>query len=261
MAAEVEHPSLVLLRVRNSGVTSITEADIRRPITFTFPGREVKEFSVTDCRGVTREMIQPPGQSGASVIGNRIALPRFPMKRRASFKLLVLLSGSDRGVLGKGRLRRGRMVHEARGRGPVARNIMFGTVLALLVGMQAGVTFGQGTPLPSSCGSGRLTLEGSTAFAPVAQQIGQAYTGICRGAGISVDAISTFNGLNALNSAGTVTSAKRQPGPAPSGYAGLVGHPVGVIIFGVVVSKQTDVFNLTVAQLRGIFLGTITNWR
>jgi hypothetical protein len=221
-------------------------------------------------------MIQPPGQSAASVIGNRIALPRFPLKRRASFKLLVLLSGTDRGVLGKGRIRRGRVVHESRGRGPVARNIVFGTVLTLLVGAQAGVSFSQGASMPSSCGTGRLTLEGSTAFAPVAQQIGQAYTSICRGAAISVNAISTFNGLNALNSAGSAGSAasasgaKRQAataqvamsdGPAPGGYPALVGHPVGVIIFGVMVNKQADVFNLTVAELRGMFLGTITNWR
>jgi ABC-type phosphate transport system substrate-binding protein len=270
---EVEHPSLVLLRVRNSGFTGVSQADMRRPMTFTFPGREVKEYSVTDCRGVTREMIQPPGQSAASVIGNRIALPRFPMKRRASFKLLVLLSGTDRGVLGKGRIRRGRVVHESRGRGPVARNIMFGTVLTLLVGAQAGVSFSQGASMPSTCGTGRLTLEGSTAFAPIAQQIGQAYTSLCRGAAISVNAISTFNGLNALNSAGSAaraSSAKRQAataqvamsdGPAPGGYPALVGHPVGVIIFGVMVNKQAGVFNLTVAELRGMFLGTITNWR
>src|SRR5690348_11380366 len=36
---EVADPSLVLLRVKNSGFASISAADIRRPITFTFPGR------------------------------------------------------------------------------------------------------------------------------------------------------------------------------------------------------------------------------
>jgi len=52
---------------------------------------------------------------------NRISLPRFPMKRRASFKLLVLLSGTERGVHAKGRIRRGKMVHESVHRGPMAR--------------------------------------------------------------------------------------------------------------------------------------------
>jgi hypothetical protein len=117
---EVTNPSLVLLRVRNSGFATVREADIRRPISFTFPGREVKEFSVTDCRKVTRQMIQPPGMRDASIVDNRIYLPRFPLKRRASFKLLVLLSGTDRGVFGKGRLRRGSVVRESLRRGPLA---------------------------------------------------------------------------------------------------------------------------------------------
>lgn len=76
---------------------------------------------------------------------------------------------------------------------------------------------------PAFCHAGRLTLEGSTAFAPVARQIGQAYSAACPGAVVSVTAISTFNWLNALNNAG---------------------------------SKQA-----ATAQLRGMFAGTITNWK
>ncbi|MGP0022926.1 MAG: PstS family phosphate ABC transporter substrate-binding protein [Streptosporangiaceae bacterium] len=263
---EVAHPSLVLLRVKNSGHRSVGQADIRRPITFTFPGRTVQEFTVTDCRGVTREAIQPPGMSDACITENRILLPRFAMRRGASFRLLVLLSGNDQGVHGKGYIRRGRVVHESRGRGPLARNVAFGAILVLLVGAQAGVTFSQAASTPSFCRSGRLTLEGSTAFAPVARQIGEAYTGSCHGATISVTAIATFNGLNALSSAGATPHADAvqlamSDGPAPGGYPGLVGHQVGVIVFAVVVNKRAGVFNLTTADLRGIFLGTITHWQ
>jgi ABC-type phosphate transport system substrate-binding protein len=50
-------------------------------------------------------------------------------------------------------------------------------------------------------------------------------------------------------------------GPAPKGYPALVGHPVAVILFAVVVNKDAEVYNLTVPQVRGIFAGTITNWR
>jgi ABC-type phosphate transport system substrate-binding protein len=263
---EVAHPSLVLLRVKNAGFASISKADIRRPITFTFPGRDVKEFAVSECHGMARETIQPPGESDSIIVGNRIALPRFPMKRRDSFKLLVLLSGAGEGILGRGRIRRGRFEHDSRGRGPTARNIMFGAVLALLVGVQAGVTFSQQPGVPSSCGTGRLTLEGSTAFAPVAQQIAGEYMSMCRAATISVNAIATFNGLNAVNSAGAKRSAAAtqiamSDGPAPSGYPGLVGHPVAVIIFAVVVNREAGVYNLTTGQLRGIFSGAIANWR
>jgi phosphate transport system substrate-binding protein len=264
---EVAAPSLVLLRIKNSGFANVGEADIRRPITFTFPGREVKEFTLSDCHGITRETIQPPGTPGPIVTGNRIALPRFPMRRRSSFKLLVLLSGTDRGVLGKARIRRGRFEHDGRRRGPTVRNLMFGTVLALLVGTQAGVTLSQGPVIPSSCGTGRLTLEGSTAFAPVARQIASEYTSTCRMAAISVSAIATFNGLNAVNSAGgqqrpaATGQIAMSDGPAPSGYPELVGHPIAVIIFAVVVNRRVNVFNLTTAEVRDMFAGRITNWR
>ena len=270
---EVPDPSLVLLRVRNSGFTTVRDTDIRRPITFTFPGRDVKEFTVTDCRRLSKEVIQPPDEPPGSIVGNRIYLPKFTMKRRSSFKLLVLLSGANRGVLGKGRIRRGVVVRESLRRGPMARNLAFGTVLALLVGIQAGLAFGQGPSLPSTCGTGRLLLEGSTAFTPAAQQIGQAYTSTCTGASISVSGIATFNGLNAVNGSGGAkasgtakdasgpTPIAMSDGPAPAGYQALVGHPVAVIIFGVVVNKATDVFNLTVPEIQDMFLGKITNWR
>ena len=57
---EVAQPSMVLLRIRNSGLGSIRRADVRRPLTFTFPGRVVKEFTVTDCRGVSRRRKAQP---------------------------------------------------------------------------------------------------------------------------------------------------------------------------------------------------------
>jgi phosphate transport system substrate-binding protein len=263
---EVVLPSLVLVRIRNTGLTAVAAAGTRRPITFTFPDRDVVEYAVTDCRGISGDVIAAPGAPAASVVGNRIILPRFAMPRRASFKLLVLLSGPGRGVLGKGRLRGGQVVRETRRSNPRARNIAFGTALALLVGAQFGVAVGEGPAIPSSCRSGHLVIQGSTAFAPAAQQIAQAYTSVCRDASISVTGTATFNGLNAVNnSVGTASANTVQvamsDGTAPAGYSALVGHPVALIIFAVVVNRQAHVFNLTTAQLRAIFQGDITNWQ
>jgi phosphate transport system substrate-binding protein len=268
---EVAQPSLVLLRIRNSGLRSIGQADVRGPLTFTFPGRVVKEFTVTDCRGVSRQEIQPPGDlSSPQPVENAISLPSFPLKRKAGFKLLVLLSGAGRDIVVKGRLRRGSVVHESRVRGPVAQNIVFGSVLLLLVGIQAGITFSQAPTLPSYCASGKLALEGSTAFAPTAQQIAAAYTSVCHGATVSVSGISTFSGLNEVAVQGSAGQPSADPpaeqmamsdGLAPVGYNSLKGHPVGVIVFAVVVNKATSIYNLTTGQLNGIFLGKITNWK
>jgi len=287
---EVAQPSLVLLRVRNSGLSALRVTGIRRPVTFTFPGRDVVEYAVTECRGgITWDMVSPPfgapgaGGPGGTVVGNRIILPRFPMARRSGFKLLVLLTGEGHGVLGKGRIRGGQVVHETRRRSPRSRNLAFGTLLALLIGAQAGVALGEGPPIPSSCRSGQLSIQGSTAFQPVAQQVAKAYSGTCRDADIAVTGTGSYNGLTALSDSATTSgpsgvalgaAAVSAPssgagavqiamsdGSAPSGYHGLVGHPVAVIIFAVVVNRSTGVFNLTTEQIRDIFRGTITNWR
>ena len=269
---DVARPSLVLLRIKNSGLGRIRLADVRRPLTFTFPGRTVKEFTVTDCHGVSRQEITPPGDlNSPQAVESTIALPRFPMRRNARFKLLVLLSGAGDGIVVGGRLRRGSVLHESRIHGPLVQNVVFGSVLLLLAGIQAGITFSQGAALPSYCASGRLSLSGSTAFAPTAQQIASSYTAVCRGAAISVSPNATFNGLNAVaaqDDAGHPGPADpgteqlaMSDGPVPAGYPTLSGHPVAVILFAVVVNKGTHVFNLTTAQLRGIWLGTITNWK
>jgi ABC-type phosphate transport system substrate-binding protein len=279
---EVAQPSMVLLRIRNAGLGSISifRADVRRPLSFTFPGRVVKEFTITDCHGVSRQDIQPPGES-LTHVEDTISLPPFSMRRGAGFKLLVLLSGAGAGIVVNGRLRRGSVRHESRGPGPLTQNLVFGSVFLLLVGIQAGITFSQAPTLPSYCASGRLNLSGSTAFAPTAQEIASAYTAACRGAAISVSAIATFNGLNAVaakdsagqnpaGQTGTGSSSTGDPpaeqmamsdGPAPAGYPTLKGNPVAVIVFAVVVNKGTSIYNLTTTQLRDIWLGKITNWK
>jgi phosphate transport system substrate-binding protein len=267
---EVAQPSMVLLRIRNSGLGRIRRADVRQPLTFTFPGRVVKEVTVTDCRGVSRQEIQPPGEM-LTPVEDTISLPRFPLRRKAGFKLLVLLGGPGTGIAVGGRLRRGSVRHESRGPGPLTQNVVFGSVILLLFGIQAGITFSQAATLPTYCASGRLALSGSTAFAPTAQEIASAYTAACHGAAISVSATATFNGLNAVVAQGSPqpSSAGDPPaeqmamsdGPKPSGYSSLTGDPVAVILFAVVVNSDTKVYNLSTAQLRGIFLGKITNWK
>lgn len=269
---EVEQPSMVLLRIRNSGLGSIRRADVRQPLSFVFPGRVVKEFTVTDCHGVSRQEIQPPGEM-VSPAGNAISLPRFPMRRKSAFKLLVLLSGTGRSITVSGRLRRGSVLHESRTPGPLTQNVVFGSVLLLLFGVQAGITFSQSQALPSYCASGRLTLSGSTAFAPTAQEIASNYTATCRGATISVSpvAVATFNGLNAVAQGNAGGSGAADPpsaeqmamsdGLAPVGYPTLKGNPVAVILFAVVVNRGTGIYNLTTAQLRDIWLGKATNWK
>lgn len=57
--SEVKSPWLVLLRVRNSGLRPIHGKDFNTPLTFIFPGREVRAVDVIDHSGESADMILP----------------------------------------------------------------------------------------------------------------------------------------------------------------------------------------------------------
>ncbi|MBO0807109.1 MAG: substrate-binding domain-containing protein [Actinobacteria bacterium] len=265
---EVPDPSLVLLRIRNAGIVDISDDDFTSSMEFVFRGREIRGCDIIDCNGEDEYKVLPLPNRDAAVGADRIRLARFAMNRGDRITLLVLLSGSTRGVRVSGHVRGGKLIREPPRRGPRTRTLVFGGAATLLLsGLLTGVFLATGTSLPSACGSGQLTLLGSTAFAPSARQIGQAYRHVCPGVTVGVQANGTFNGLNELNSTGArhpraaAAEIAMSDGPAPSGYPALVAHPVGVIVFTLVVNRHTGVFRLTTAQVRGIFKGTITNWR
>jgi len=265
---EVPSPSLVLLRLRNAGLVAIADDDFTSELEFVFRGRQIRGSDVIECNGESEYKVLPLGNRNAAVGLDRIKLARFSMNRGDRITLLVLLSGAASGVGVNGHIHGGgrrNIVHEAPRSGPATRTLLFGSAATLLlVGLLTGVFLAAGTHVPSSCIAGRLTLEGSTAFAPAARQIADDYQGTCHGASISVVADGTFAGLGTLSGSGSPAGAAQlamSDGTAPSGYPALIGHPVGVIIYTVVVNKQTGVFKLTAEQLRGIYRGTITNWK
>jgi hypothetical protein len=45
---------MVLLRVRNAGIVPIGREDFHSPLTFTFPGREVRGAEILDHSGAAR---------------------------------------------------------------------------------------------------------------------------------------------------------------------------------------------------------------
>ena len=262
---EVTDPSLVLLRIRNAGIVDVTDGDFTSILEFSFHGRQIRGSDVIECNGESEYKVLPLENRNKAVGCDRIKLAEFSMNRGDRITLLVLLSGAARGVAVKGHIHGGKIIHEPPRRGPRTRTLVFGGAATLLLsGLLAGVFLAATTGVPPSCVGGRLTLEGSTAFAPAATQIGRAYHRTCPGASISVDASGTFNGLNGLEGVGTqkgqaASNLAMSDGRAP-GYPALVPHPVGVIVFTVVVNKQDGVFKLTAAQLRDIYRGAITNW-
>jgi ABC-type phosphate transport system substrate-binding protein len=115
------------------------------------------------------------------------------------------------------------------------------------------------------CSPGQLTIEGYTAFAPTAREEAEYYMDQCAGAQVTVHSGGSPSGVAALLQSGPQGAASAiamSDGPAPPDFTGtaLHGAPVAVIPFEMVVNPNVPVRNLTVADIRNIWAGRITNW-
>jgi ABC-type phosphate transport system substrate-binding protein len=307
--AEVQVPWLVLLRIRNSGRVTISGKEFNTPLTFTFPGREVRDVTVIDGAGDDPDKIlvrpkttdgPPPAPAVAPGFYRRavdwargrpaataIAPPpprqaidyvqlndKFALNRKDRITIMAVLSGTPAAgtapITAHGKLIGGNIDVEPPRGGPGMGSVVSAAfILLLLVGLLLGLLF---SPSPtglaaSPCVGGQLTLTGSTAFAPVAGQIAKAYRAGCPAAHITVaaDNSGSVNGLNTLNGAGPRSSGTliaMSDGPAPAdGYGALDGTPVAIITFEAVVNHGVGVYDLTTAQIKGIYDGAYTNWR
>ena len=116
-----------------------------------------------------------------------------------------------------------------------------------------------GTPGEYTCVQGSVTAAGSTALAPLVQAVASDYQKKCTGANITVNLGGSKTGLANVE-AGSVQIGDSDI-PALSTQTDLVDHQVAIVVFVIVVNpKVTGVTNLTTAQLKSIYSGSITNW-
>jgi len=117
-----------------------------------------------------------------------------------------------------------------------------------------------GTPGSFNCVSGSITAAGSTALAPLASAVAKDYQAKCPGASITVNLGGSGVGL------ASAENGSIQIGDSDifkkAGQGDLVDHQVAVVVFTLVInSKVTGVTNLTTAQIKGIYSGSVTNWK
>jgi phosphate transport system substrate-binding protein len=116
-----------------------------------------------------------------------------------------------------------------------------------------------GTPGSFNCVTGSITASGSTALAPLVKAVATSYQGKCSGATITVNLGGSKTGLAQVES-GAVNIGNSDVKADPSTQSDLVDHQVSVVIFAMIVNKGVGVTNLTTAQIKGIYDGSITNW-
>ncbi|MXM64845.1 solute-binding protein [Streptomyces sp. HUCO-GS316] len=272
--------TLVLLRVENDGSQGIDRDDYTSPevhgLTAVFSDRTIRGVSVTQPSDTGHLMDHFTPTRGFGYDGNTLRIPRVPLNRGDHFKLLVLLSGGDVGseIRLIGGIREGE-VHPNRSATPDEKPPLFSRAARLITIMLTVsvltlatiVVTRDDTRPPIGCAKGTLTLTGSTAFAPVLEEVAKKYERDCEGAAVTVDPHGSTAGVRELAGAGAQHKKGSPPvvalsdGPKPSGLPKLRENRVALSVFALVVNDEVPTRNLSTQDVRRLYRGEIRNWR
>lgn len=261
-------PSIVLLRIENTGRTNIDEHDYavreddKAGIRVSFPGRRVVGVVVTE---LSDENLRS-SLSSLTVRDDLVELPKVPMNRHDHYKVLAALDSSNGGgpypdpiVVGtiKGGVGDGRIIETRSRTGTPKRAMALTAFLALLVVAQSILYLRSTGNPPLDCAGGHLTVTGSTAFEPVAREAAKSYQQACTDASFSFEMRGSGEGLLALEGPDMLAFSD---GEKPDGMPDIVARPIAFVLFTLVVNADTGVRDLTTEQIRGLYRGDITNW-
>ncbi|CUU54138.1 ABC-type phosphate transport system, substrate-binding protein [Parafrankia irregularis] len=271
--------TLVLLRIENDGAESVADTDYTsrdlHGLTAVFAGRVVRGVAVTVTQPDAEHLMEHfTASRGMRNSGNTIYLPRVPLNRGQHYKLLVLLTGGRVGsaVRVSGGIRDGAVAPNRSttvdDKPPLFSqpSRLITVLLTVCVTVLASIiVVGDGTPQPIGCAAGNLTVNGSTAFAPVMREVAARYEADCAGGTVTVDTRGSNEGLTKLAAAGSPAQGAPEmitiyDGAGPQANAELLSTRVGVSAFAVVVNNDLPVKNLTTDQVRRIFRGDFLNW-
>jgi ABC-type phosphate transport system substrate-binding protein len=267
--------TLVLLRIENDGSQGIDRDDYTSPevhgLTAVFTDRTIRGVSVTQPSDTDHLMDHFTPARGFGYDRNTLRIPRVPLNRGDHYKLLVLLSGGDVGreIRLIGGIREGE-VHPNRSATPDDKPPLFSRAARLITIMLTVSVLTLATivvarddhPAPIGCEQGRLTVTGSTAFAPVVRELAKEYEHKCPGSDITVDARGSSAGVNAL-ATGSRSLVAFSDGPAVGGSRRLSGRRVALSVFTLVVNDgiRLPARGLSVRDVRRIYRGEVTRWK
>ncbi len=108
--------------------------------------------------------------------------------------------------------------------------------------------------------TGRITFAGSTTVQPLADILGQAFQEQYPGVELEIAAGGSVVGIEAVH-AGTADIGMASRALTAEEASGIEAHQIAVDVIAVVVHPSNGVRNLTMEELRDIYLGAIVNWR
>lgn len=272
--------TLVLLRIENDGSQSIGDGDYTgrelHGLTAEFTSRTIRGLAVTAPRGDDHLLDHFTPAAGLRHAEGTVYLPRVPLNRGQHFKLLVLLTGGAVGdaIRVVGGLRDGGVALN-RSTTPDDVPPVFSRASSLItvlltvcvVTLASIIVVRDDAPPPMGCARGALTITGSTAFAPVAEELAKKYEQDCAGATVTVDARSSREGVRELDERGAAAKdgspalIALSDGPKTTGFPRLRENRVAVSVFTLVVNDQVTVRNLSTRDVRRLYRGDVSNWR
>ncbi|WP_043655117.1 substrate-binding domain-containing protein [Nocardia thailandica] len=271
--------SVVLVRIENSGSLAIeaddyTLSDPARPKVgahLNFEDREVIGCAIAETEGVPLDNF---GEDSGMGRRNRVSpnfgivdLPKIALNRRQHYKVLAVLHRTA----GTGEpaepelvctLRNGQIEKTTSNDRPSAKLLALTSFLAVVVVAQGVLAINTRTAPPVDCASGSLRVVGSTAIAPAIGKAADLYAATCTEAAFHREFTGTEDGLIAVTrSADPGSILAFGDGLKGESYPELREQPIAVSSFSMITHPGTGVSDLTVAQVRALFRGTVTNWK
>ncbi|GAB2447389.1 substrate-binding domain-containing protein [Nocardia tengchongensis] len=279
-APELQDLSVVLVRIENNGLTDVDGTDYASPASdqvglhIHFPHRRVIGMAVTELSDDALGDSLKPGTG----IGSRedaqhrvgiVDLPKVPMDRGDHYKILVILqrtagAGEYPAPMVRAKLKGGR-VSETRSRSGVSPKLLglIGFLVAVIAVQFVVGLNDQDAPDAADCGSGKLTLVGSTAFEPAVRDAATAYAKHCSSTAFTFEFDGSDRGLSRVDEDG-----KNDPGllaitdgPKGVGYPNLLPRALALSLFTVIVNPGVGVHDLSAQQIRDIYAGRVDNWQ
>jgi phosphate transport system substrate-binding protein len=280
--SEESDSSMALVEIRNEGTSRVEKRDFQECLGFTFTGRSVDDFDITDVSPKNPPKLdgRDLGKPDLARAAETVTFPEFNLGRSGFFNLRVTLQGVGGELVGDGALRYGKIVNmDRRSRIPRALRppALLASLCLVLAGTLTGLTVaGPQTDDGQGCVAGTLEIVGSTAFKKVAEDIRDAYRAKCPNATVTVTEKGSVEAIRDLidaspeeRSSRIVASDGLDPERDQPSHRVLSERPVAIVVFAVVVNKgvvapengRKGVDGLSLDELRDIYQGKIADWR
>ncbi|GLZ36495.1 substrate-binding domain-containing protein [Actinokineospora sp. NBRC 105648] len=202
-----------------------------------------------------------------------VRLDGLSLKRKQKFKLVVVLEEpadtpegeTSKEIESTGKLGDNGIIKDEKRQRRVTLPRLTGALALVLTGfLVLSLVFASPPTDPSvACGSGELSVQGSSVFMPTMKSIARDYLDACTDAKILTQATGSIDGVRtvaALSPADAGTLAALSDGRHRGEEQGLYAQQLAIVVYHVVVNSSVGLDTISTADLRKVYDGTYQDW-